>query len=186
MTRSNARRASLVAILLACSISSASLAAPKNGAERQELAKLTMRFLEPIYRALPTLSPAERSWVEQELKAATGPGASDVRLTNLTRSREYQIRTARRWFDPAHISASALIAGKTPSKRFEVLLWAQLMEHLMENDAYWSLDRLVERGVLSASLVRGDTDVALFLRSVVVSSIISDIIIPYLANDLPD
>jgi hypothetical protein len=177
----------MLALVAAIAAATPALATPKSGQERLELARMTARALNPIYRALPTLSPAEQTWVDNELRAALQPGGGS-RIDSLTQTREYQIRQARRWLGPADAALTILLQGKSP-KQAEVLQWAELLDNLMPSDLYWVLDRLVERRVLPAAVVHGGknaADNAFFLKSAVASTIVSDIIIPFLANELPD
>lgn len=156
-----------------------------DGSTRAKLAETTLKALRPIFAALPTLSPAEQEWTESEFKAATEPGAPSSRLNNLSRSREWEVRMSRRWVNPAYEALTLIAEKKTGSKRNEMVLWAKVSDALRGGDLWASLDGLAKKGVIDTSLVSPQGD-RLLLEMVVPSLSLSNYVIPYLENTLPD
>lgn len=91
----------LSAICLICLVASAGAQQSQfSRAQRQGLALDALKAIAPLYKALPTLSPAEDQWVQSEMKATEG--AASGRAEHLFQSREWAIYNARPWIDKSY------------------------------------------------------------------------------------
>jgi len=175
----------LSAICLICLVASAGAQqSPLSRTERQGWALDALKIVAPIYKALPTLSPAENQWVESELKASAGAGS--WRVEHLFQSREWAIYTVHFWIDGSYACLVELIGQPHPLKAREALLWAVVVNGLYQDGLYEALDRLVDLGSLDPKLVRSPDAPVGRLQGIYAYLAMDRMVIPFLDHRLPD
>lgn len=175
-----------IALALVCLCSSA-LSEPYNKATRQQWAQRGLEVLGPIHGALPTLSPSENAWVIKEGKAAIANlDSGGQRLDKLAETREFWIFRARIAVDAAHSALVPIATGRLSEKQNEVWLWAIAINSLRSADITDYLPRLATARLIEAKLLKDGNFDKLFRLKMIADIAMSQIVIPFLNNELPD
>src|SRR4029077_15095039 len=110
------------------------------------------------------------------------------RLGALVQSREYSILVAHNLIDGSYSSLQTLSGQPTIGMQEQVLLWAQTISNLTQDSLWDAVNRLVELGILDKKIVdesskRPSPEDFLKIYS---NMAMTGIVIPFLANDLPN
>jgi hypothetical protein len=184
------RRSFLIAAAICLPAASAKGQTPQNHERRRELAQKLTDDFNKFARAIPSLSPAKREYVDREHREAfvASGGKYSLRLMRLMDGREYNIREAERWATHAALCLSSII--KATDVKSEVSEWSRLADCLTDQTDIAVAYNLKTLKVLNASDLPIAEHLAaterLFIANVMLTGnyIIRTIISPYLDGTL--
>lgn len=157
---------------------------PPNRILRRQQALEWINCFSKLEKQIPTLSPAEKKWLENEMGTALGGGELTRRAFNAMFSREHEIYVARSYL-PGIIHILIQLAGDEPiEKSKEIKVWAQLANQFIDAVFWESISNMVGRGVIESD-VCGIKELYLVNFARKAQALIKNIIINYLNGSLP-
>jgi hypothetical protein len=138
--------------------------------------------LSAMDKEIPYLSPAEQKWLDSELNS--GNGKITDRYIRAMDSQEYAISTAKSGFALIIMPLNNLRSLKLACKD-EVLMWTEVASRLPDTQLWQSVDRLVERKIVSKKSAEDFGNSFLAANATLRSQAILDgVVIPYLRGEL--
>jgi len=162
---------------------------PLTPEKRLNLATNMYNDFNKLRRAVPTLSPSQKSWLSSETKAAEEE-KSAARYRSLWETSEYDLNIVNSNLDLI-IYALSKIKKTTITKKEEVLHWSVISNILSNRDFFQSLHSLADKGLINDDLLEfingTPDDLQLNVANSIAKSqsILSEIVIPYLDGRLP-
>jgi hypothetical protein len=155
---------------------------------REQTAAEWLRGFGKIDRELPMLSPAEESWLKTEYddEIARAGNRYTARALAASKSREYQIRTARLYLTPIISTLESLAQSeKTRDRpmpdREEIVLWTKLVSMFIEQDFWQAIDRLVQLRMINGS-INGVTEFHYETYVLWARIVVNEVVLPYLTE----
>ncbi len=98
---------------------------------------------------IPTLSPAEKRWVQTEINdEVSRTGTHTKRALDAMESREYDLYIAKPRVEDI-IDFLTLLERQTLSEQTaEVVVWARLGSHLLDSELWQAIESLIQRGIV--------------------------------------
>ena len=161
--------------------------APPNRKVRQAQACVWLSCLKKIENQIPTLSPAEKRWIETEYDKEL----ERDEYRKLTRralsamdSREYHIRLARSQIEEIINNLTFLANNKAVERNREMIMWALLTHKFINGDFWRSISVIVDRKIIDKEICDLET---LYFENFVLQAqaIIQRVIINHLNGTLP-
>jgi hypothetical protein len=121
-----------------------------NEKERKEYADKLKHFLETINASIPSLSPAEKEWVEKELKESNGTTHAE-RLINVTSSKEYY-----KYYVKSRLNLVIEVLNARKEKNnidVEINSWLFIVNDLLLDFSFWeSIHSLITMGIIDKNI----------------------------------
>ncbi len=117
---------------------------------RREQAAQWLKEIEVIDKQIPTLSPAEATWVKVEYddQLAGNGGRFTARSIRAMESREYVSREGREFTASLLMVLKPLASSLTLAEREEMRLWADLCSYALDANSWGRISRLGELGIV--------------------------------------
>ncbi len=137
-----------------------------------------------VQEQIPTLSPAEKGWLETEVDNELAKGKYTRRALEAMDSREYHIRVARSRMEDIIVTLTLLANSKSIEKNKEMINWALLAHQFMDTGLWISISVLVDRKIVDKKICNLES---LYSENFVLQSqaIIRRVIINHLNGTLP-
>lgn len=164
-------------------------AGPINRQQRVELARAWLRAFDALDAAMPTLSPREEEWVQQEYDEELRRNGRRFtqRLFNAIDSREFNIREVRRWTVNVRRALNGAIIANEPQA--EMASWAYLVQQFTDSQSTNQLVRLHILNVIPAHIMpfmpsgaRVDREIYLSNVLIQANAVARNILTPYLTG----
>lgn len=149
---------------------------------RAEVARGLLEVVVPIRDAVPTLSPSQRQWLEEEREKVTtdNPG----RLRNFVDSDEFAISKAKHHSEQLWNALYALVHGKINIKQ-QMLMWTLVSYHMSTPMLWDHLKVLAQRDLVDTKIWGGYRHPEA-LYGGYARDLLMQIVVPYLAGSLPE
>jgi hypothetical protein len=157
---------------------------PPNQEIRQNQAAKWLNCFLKVQEQIPTLSPAEKRWLEVEVDNELAKGTYTQRAMAAMESREYNIRVARSHIERIISTLTLLSKNKLVEKNREVIAWARLVNHFLYYEFWQSLSDLVDRKIIDKEIC-GYTHVYFINFATQAREIIRRVITHHLYRTLP-
>lgn len=128
---------------------------PPNRKVRQAQAFVWLSCLKKVENQIPTISPAEKKWIEteydKELEREKYRKLTQRALAAMD-SREYHIRLARSHMEEIIYNLTLLSNNKPVERNREMIMWARLADQFI-NQTFWrSVSVLVNRKIIDREI----------------------------------
>lgn len=121
---------------------------PPNQKIRQDQAVEWLNCLKKVQEQIPTLSPAEKRWLEVEVDNELAKGIYTQRALAAMESKEYNIRIARSHMEQIIFTLTSLANNKSIENNKEMITWALLAQQFMDLTFWQSISDLVDRKII--------------------------------------
>jgi len=160
---------------------------PPNRKVRQAQASVWLSCLKKLENQIPTLSPAEKRWIETEYDKELereNYRKYTRRASAAMDSKEYHIRLARSHMGELIDTLTFLADNKPIEMNKEVEAWAILSHQFMNGEFWRSISVLVERQIIDKKICHYE---ALYFENFILQAqaIIKRVIISHLEGSLP-
>lgn len=156
---------------------------PASKKERLIFAKALYEKLEPIYKAIPNLSPAQEKWLESE-RLSDDPS----RVIRADQSDEAYLQNTKQMLRTLLDTLVFIFRNAEGDRRHEILSWLVVADRMMYFALSSHITEVVSRRLASISPDErfGDDSCMIIAFDVIGHSIQNSIIAPYIAEILPD
>ena len=157
---------------------------PPNKKVRQEQAAEWLNCFRKVEDQIPTLSPAEKRWLEVEVDNELAKGTYTRRAMEAMESKEYNIRVARSHLEELNLTLTLISDNKSVDKNFVMMNWALLANQFIDFNFWQSITYLVDHKIIDKEIC-GLKDFYLSNFTLQTQAIIRRVIINHLNGTLP-